>query len=1012
MTGRGLRILIHALGMVVGLAVLALLGIAWRLAEGPVSLGPAASYLEEAINDSDLGIAVRFGDVVLSGGDWRRTFNLELSNVLIFDQDDRVTFAAREIGLDVSLAALLRAELRPVGLVLEGPKIDLVRDETGEIGITLADSLNDDASGSGSLSGDRSLLERIEQAAALPPFDRLVHVEFRNADITFDDRMLDLHWQAPNSSMSMIRDDAGILLHLATVLRSGAQTLPLELVGTHRHDLPGIDITARLTDVPVPSLAGLLPSPPDLSGMSFTVDGDFGLSFDGDLALSQGTFHLESAGGRVDWPGTFEHPFDLGPTSLSGTLGPQWGSLEVTAIHPGIARGSLEGSLHVAGWTNDAPIAWTIAARGLPVDDLGRYWPESAAPRVRDWIVTHLSGGTIDEASLGFGSTLGELDAGDPAMAGLDVALEASGVTVEFLESMPPVEGVAGRLRIDGDSLEIETRGGTLSGLVTRAGFVSMDGFDRAMSIRAALEGPLAAALSVAAHEPLSWRLPPEIAPDSVEGTLDGAVEITIADLAAVDADAVRYRFDAAIEDLALAIAGYRLDGGSGRLGLDGDGRLSFEGAAALNGVPLSLAYGASGGREVLGLSGRVDETGLEALGIDDPVGLTGAIAASLTRTAAAGDVTWEVEADLQEAAFSIPSLGASKAPGEAGSLRLAADERGGGLVIRTLDASGGNVAVRASGTIGGDTLALDVQKFAAGRTDLKGTLAAAAGGGYALVLKGGSLDMAAPADDGAQDDALPPLAVAGALDRLWTPRGVPIDNLTIEGTYADGRFESLLATGELEGGSRVDLGITRVAPDERRFEFEAANLGDFIRAFADRDNIEGGTLKVEGWFDERQTPAAVIGSMQADRFTVRDAPAAAHLFTLASLPGLASVLADRGLVLNAAFFPFRKEGDLISVGDSRLYGQGFRILMNGEIDTGPDVVHLSGTLVPDNILNEILDGVPLIGDILTGPEEDGGIFAFIFEVDGPVDDPGVVVNPLSVLTPGIFRQLFTDQQD
>jgi hypothetical protein len=59
-----------------------------------------------------------------------------------------------------------------------------------------------------------------------------------------------------------------------------------------------------------------------------------------------------------------------------------------------------------------------------------------------------------------------------------------------------------------------------------------------------------------------------------------------------------------------------------------------------------------------------------------------------------------------------------------------------------------------------------------------------------------------------------------------------------------------------------------------------------------------------------------------------------------------------------------------------------------------------------------MLGDLPLIGDILTGVEEGGGIFAFAFDVEGPRDAPEVNVDPLSVLAPGFLRNIFTAPTD
>ena len=64
----------------------------------------------------------------------------------------------------------------------------------------------------------------------------------------------------------------------------------------------------------------------------------------------------------------------------------------------------------------------------------------------------------------------------------------------------------------------------------------------------------------------------------------------------------------------------------------------------------------------------------------------------------------------------------------------------------------------------------------------------------------------------------------------------------------------------------------------------------------------------------------------------------------------------------------------------------------------------------PIYALNSALGNAPIIGDILVGKKGEG-LLAFSYRVSGETGNPSVFVNPLSALTPGIFRQIFQPQQ-
>ncbi len=54
-----------------------------------------------------------------------------------------------------------------------------------------------------------------------------------------------------------------------------------------------------------------------------------------------------------------------------------------------------------------------------------------------------------------------------------------------------------------------------------------------------------------------------------------------------------------------------------------------------------------------------------------------------------------------------------------------------------------------------------------------------------------------------------------------------------------------------------------------------------------------------------------------------------------------------------------------------------------------------------------MLGRLPLIGKLFS-PENGGGIFALRFGLNGPIDDPTVSLNPVSALTPGFLREIFS----
>jgi hypothetical protein len=98
--------------------------------------------------------------------------------------------------------------------------------------------------------------------------------------------------------------------------------------------------------------------------------------------------------------------------------------------------------------------------------------------------------------------------------------------------------------------------------------------------------------------------------------------------------------------------------------------------------------------------------------------------------------------------------------------------------------------------------------------------------------------------------------------------------------------------------------------------------------------------------------------------------------------------------------------GKQITIRDGRLSGPAIGATFEGTIDRGTDKVDITGSLVPLYGLNSMLGVVPVLGDLLVSKPGEG-VFGLTYAMRGELNEPTVIVNPLSVLTPGIFRRIF-----
>jgi hypothetical protein len=91
---------------------------------------------------------------------------------------------------------------------------------------------------------------------------------------------------------------------------------------------------------------------------------------------------------------------------------------------------------------------------------------------------------------------------------------------------------------------------------------------------------------------------------------------------------------------------------------------------------------------------------------------------------------------------------------------------------------------------------------------------------------------------------------------------------------------------------------------------------------------------------------------------------------------------------------------------DAYINGPMLGATMRGTVDFKAETVELGGTYVPLYGLNSALGSIPILGRVLVGRQGEG-VVGITFAIRGKLEDPQVLVNPMSVMTPGIFRQIF-----
>ena len=789
-------------------------------------------------------------------------------------------------------------------------------------------------------------------------------------------------------------------------------------------DLNGSEGALKLAG-PLAEDAGLAPPEQHLAVHNLALKAAFDAAAD---ALTVGTFLLGFAPGTTLYvPAPVDFRFPVKELAGSGVY--RAGQLTAQQLDVDLdgLRARLAAEIHDLSGAPSGKL--TVTTSDVHVNDFRRYWPPSMAPGGWKWCTTHLHDGIVPHATatIDFGSKDGKV-----AVTGLDARLDAQKLRVDYLPPMPAVRNVAGRVTADLTSLRVDIDSGDASGLTVGDGFVlisDLDQPDQRIDIDLMISGPVRSAMTIIASQPLDYDSKIGIDPDQTSGDVTTRLMMRFPLVDDLDADQVQIDADVELRNLGIshAISGVDISNGDARLRIDNRG-LRAAGRLSIAGIEGELRASDSFADDVeprtmasFSFTDAPVERIRRALrGVADlrPYLREGGLSGRITfDQSQAGTGVLAATMDLTRASLAIPPIGWSKPAGTAGSWEASLRLENGRLAAVPqfeLLAPGLDFAASCRFGPGGGLDSAEVARLNAGRTNLTGTLAARVGGGWDAAVNGIALDLQPILDglgkrkgsDGGGMDALPDITLAADLETVWLAHTESLRDVRASALHQNGRLTVARLEGRLIDGSPVHLSL---APDNeggRVLRANAANAGEALSAFRIFSDARGGELEARARFDDTDPASPLTGKVTVRRFHIVNAPILARLLSILAVTGIRDTLTGRGIAFTVFELPFSFKNDVLEITDGRAAGWSLGMTFAGTVDVAAETVDVAGRLVPFYTINNVLGRLPLLGSIMTGGERGAGVFSAAYTVQGPLDDPAVSVNPVSVLFPGFLRWL------
>ena len=662
-----------------------------------------------------------------------------------------------------------------------------------------------------------------------------------------------------------------------------------------------------------------------------------------------------------------------------------------------------------------------VSTDQITMRDLLRFWPLEAAVNARTWIDDNILTSNVTDvhASLQLG-----------AREELQMNFRFNDLDSRYLDQMSPLRSLSGVGALTLETLILDVDDGYVSPGKTgsriglggsRVGIFNFSAPVTDADIQIAAVGDAPAVMALIDEPPL--RLISKLGADL--RTLDGKARIDVEvdfpleqDLLLED---VKVRARSELTDLTYD---YPLDPdrslsvSAEKLELEANtARMTLSGPATIEGQPFELSWSESYGNEnaasAMRLEGPVTAEIAEKFGLED-LNLAGQADTSLTlEQTDDAPSRLSIDADLKDAGLGSEALSWRKEIGEPGRLRveISADapvtiER---LRLETSELSlDGALELNAEGEL----TSADLNRVRVGRAlDARAQITKDASGALTVVIAGRKIDLEKLRErfggDGSStpDEPATPISARFAIDELILREGLELSAATGSFEQASTGALSARIEGAVQAKTPVVAILARDASGTGKLVLESEDAGGLLKALDLYTDAAGGKLTLTADIDAESN---LDGIMRIDDLTVRSEATFRDVIRGGGFDeNVENTVETTGLSFRKIWVPFSLRDGEIALTDAIAASSALALKVNGSIDEDSGSLDLRGVISPAYGLTGALNDVPLLGTLLSGGEGEG-IIAMTFTLKGPASDPDLSINPLSLLTPGFLRGIFS----
>lgn len=712
-------------------------------------------------------------------------------------------------------------------------------------------------------------------------------------------------------------------------------------------------------------------------------------------------------------------------------------------------RGTMFSSASIQFADTSPEVSFVANIEKMDTGTVKQLWPYWIAKQARNWVHANLFGGTVSGGAIRVFIPEGRMATGLPNSLNLDenqlqVAFNMEDARFDVAGDIPPVRDAIGILELRGQRLELKIEEGKAFFPTGRTVGIS-NGFFKIPHTNAApllahldidVSGDASAVAELVSYQPINALSRTPYKPGDFEGAVTAKVDVTFGLIQSQNPPEPDWKVEL---DLGGVSVGPRIDGvkvtdAKGKMFVDPQ-KMVFDTGASLDGITGHLNFTEPLGTEdvkdpdrVVHLTMNNKDRATIAAQLNDYIDGTIKVTARLH-----GNGRQSVTADLTRARLLLPWIGWSKGPNIKATaeftMTLTSDEQENGgegrqlpekIAIDDLVIRGEGFSVRGKLRFDkGELISADISRATLNRNDNFSVKIVRRRGAYDIDVNGKAIDLRSSikeflseSEGGATSDTTDTRVnikvkaaratgfgneVLNGFNMRYSGRGSTILALDLSATTAKGKSVKAKSTHSNSGNT---LTLT------------SADAGIAARFLDIYDHIEGGTLTANLF---KTVNGPYVGKVDIRDFDVAGEERLESL--VSSRPNGGKSLNQavrRDLQVNHVHFDHAssridKGPGYLRLSDGIARGPLVGFAYQGTVYDAKGAMNITGTFMPAYGLNRIFGEIPILGLIL-GNGRDRGLIGITFRLTGSLEDPKLEINPISIIAPGIFRNIFQFQ--